>query len=162
MLLETTARETGDGGVCGMGTETHLAIKVCYKRCIKRDLLSEKRDFFLGGGTQIERRFSRVWSSMSVAILEGRSETALERVVGSRFWMFLRITTRSGGRADKSSGLVVEESGDEGVKSANEPKALKSETEPKGELQSKKGVGGRRGTVSMGLGFLLLWAFDSS
>jgi hypothetical protein len=120
-----------------VGAETDLAIKVCYKRRIKRNLLSapSAEKGFVCGGTQMERRFSRVWSSMSAGTLEGRSETALERVVGSRFWMFLRMTTRSGGRADRSSGLVVEESGDEGVKSANDPKAPKSETEPNGELQ---------------------------
>jgi hypothetical protein len=86
----------------------------------------------------MERRVSRVWSSMSGASLEGRSETALERVVGSRFWMFLRMTTRSGGRADRSSGFVVEDSGDDGVKSAKLPNAPKSETEPNGELPSER------------------------
>jgi len=69
-----------------------------------------------------------------VVSLDWRSATALERVVVSRFWMFLRMTTRSGGREERSSSLVVEDSGDDGVKLSKDPKARKSETEPNGEL----------------------------
>jgi hypothetical protein len=161
MFLETTAREAGEGGVRCVGAETDLAIKVCYQRGIKRDLLSIWI-LVRGFGTQMERRVSRVWSSMSEASLEGRSETALERVVGSRFWMFLRMTTRSGGRADRSSGLVVDDSGDDGVKPAKLPNAPKSETEPNGELLYEKGGFGGGITQSMRLGFLFLLAFGSS
>jgi hypothetical protein len=75
--------------------------------------------------------------------------------------MFLRMTTRSGGRADRSSGLVVDERGDVGVKLAKESKAPKSETEPNGELQDKKGSSQGGITLSMRLGFLFLWAFGS-
>jgi len=79
----------------------------------------------------MEMRFSSVGSSRSAVVsLDWRSATALERVVASLFWMLLRMTTRSGGRAERSSGLVVDDSGDDGVKSLKDPKAPKSETEP--------------------------------
>ena len=83
----------------------------------------------------MEMRLSIVGSSRSAVVsLDWRSATALERVVVSRFCMFLRMTTRSGGRAERSSSLVVGDSGDDGVKSPKDPKARKSETEPNGEL----------------------------
>jgi len=138
MLLETASRESGEGRVRRMRAETHLPVKVRYQRRIKRDLhsISKQKGASMRVGTQMPSRASRVWPSMSAESLAGRSKTALERVVGSRFWMFLRMTTRSGGSADRSRGLVVEERGDEGVKAANEPREPKSETEPNGELEA--------------------------
>jgi len=46
--------------------------------------------------------------------------------MGSRFWMFLTITTSSGGRGLRSRGLVVDDRGEEGVKLPNDPNAPKS------------------------------------
>jgi hypothetical protein len=51
----------------------------------------------------------------------------LERVVASRFWMFLTITTSSGGRRVRSSGFVVDERGEDWVNCPKEPNAPNSE-----------------------------------
>lgn len=60
-------------------------------------------------------------------ILVWRSWIALDFVVGSRFWTFLRMTTSSGGSEVKSRGRVVEERREEGVKSPKDPNAPESE-----------------------------------
>ena len=80
-----------------------------------------------GISTQTFNRLSRVCSERSSDILVCKSCTALERVVASRFCRPLSITTSSGGRGGRSRGRVVEESGEEGVKSPNDPKAPNSE-----------------------------------
>jgi len=68
---------------------------------------------------------------MPSPILACKSCNPFARVIGSRFWIFLTITTSSGGRELRSRGLVVEESGDDGTKSPNDPKPPKSEDEEK-------------------------------
>jgi hypothetical protein len=68
-----------------------------------------------------------LFSSSSSAVLVRRSCKALERVVASRFWMFLTITTSSGGRRVRSIGFVVDERGDDGVNCPKEPNAPNSE-----------------------------------
>jgi hypothetical protein len=66
-------------------------------------------------------------SSRSSLALVRRSCRPLDRVVASRFWIFLTITTSSGGRRVRSSGFVVDERGDDGVNCPKEPNAAKSE-----------------------------------
>src|SRR5436190_282288 len=74
------------------------------------------------GDTQALRRESWVVSSRTTSeILVCRSCSPFARVTGSRFWMFLMITTRSGGRSVKSTGFVVEDNGESGVNSPNVP-----------------------------------------
>jgi hypothetical protein len=64
---------------------------------------------------------------MPSASFDWRSWRALERVVESRFWMFLTMTTSSGGRDERSRGRVVDEMGEVGVKTPKDPNAPKSE-----------------------------------
>lgn len=75
----------------------------------------------------MQRTLSKTCSSRPSVILACKSCTPLALVVASRFCMFLAITTSSGGKEPRSRGRVVEESGEEGTKSPNDPKAPNSD-----------------------------------
>jgi hypothetical protein len=102
-------------------------------------------------------------SSRSSVALVRRSCRPLDRVVASRFWIFLTITTSSGGRRVRSSGFVVDERGDDGVNCPKEPNAPKSDDMKEGPLDDVLVDLGykRRLTLARKLVFSSFLTFDS-